>query len=284
MLRLKTSVDELEIVSISFKYSDGLPIMKWVDVMIMNTSESTLADVAVTKAHGVHPIAGPLLLQKRPVIIAETLRPLEHCIVTVPLTMDYVEIWLDVAYEVSGTRRAASFKAAEYPDRDDWESHGVYNLLDGNPYRGGFAEPMFQARIAAMAEVLAKAAESPELLRVTSPARFEEIVGELLARFGFAVEHVGRSGDGGVDLVAIQDNLFSATRQIVQCKRYNHKVGVAFVRELYGVKTDLRASKAVLVTTSSFTKGALEFAERNAWELQLVDFDRLKNLLRDATA
>jgi len=91
------------------------------------------------------------------------------------------------------------------------------------------------------------------------PYAFEALVGELFRRLRFQrVEVVGRTGDGGVDLTAS----LNGRRILVQCKRYapGHRVTVSQVREFYGVIRQRGAVHGYLVTTSRFTRPALEFA------------------------
>lgn len=69
---------------------------------------------------------------------------------------------------------------------------------------------------------------------------------------------------------------------LIECKRYgkdNH-VGVQLVRSLLGVQTDRKANKAVLVTSSSFSRDAKTFAERQQHLISLVDFDELLQMMR----
>lgn len=68
---------------------------------------------------------------------------------------------------------------------------------------------------------------------------------------------------------------------LIECKKYskeNH-VGVSLVRSLLGVQSDRKANKAVLVTTSRFTKSARQFAERQQHLISLVDINDLLQML-----
>src|SRR6202049_4833736 len=68
---------------------------------------------------------------------------------------------------------------------------------------------------------------------------------------------------------------------IIECKRYrpDRKVGLSIVQRLYGIKTSYGATKAFLVTSSSFTRDALKFAKQHLWELDLKDHSDLLNWL-----
>jgi restriction system protein len=122
--------------------------------------------------------------------------------------------------------------------------------------------------------VLAETSRNPEELLRLGPRQFEELVAEIWKRFGYLVELTSRTRDGGRDIIAVKQ-LEANIRFLIECKRYatRNKVGVGIVRELYGVKTDEKATKAILATTSSFTKGAKDFFSRHVWELEPRDFD-----------
>jgi hypothetical protein len=66
-------------------------------------------------------------------------------------------------------------------------------------------------------------------------------------------------------------------KYLIECKRPDpgKTLGIRPVRELYGVKTVERATKAVLVTTVSFSRDAALFLEQNRWEIEGKDFDGL---------
>jgi HJR/Mrr/RecB family endonuclease len=114
-------------------------------------------------------------------------------------------------------------------------------------------------------------------LRTMDRRKFEELVAELFVGFGYEVELTKRTRDGGKDIIAIR-NAEVNTRFLIECKRPEPgtPIRVAAVRELYGVLEDDGASKAILATTSYFTPDALLFSEKHRWELELKDFDALR--------
>lgn len=122
--------------------------------------------------------------------------------------------------------------------------------------------------------ILSEAKSCPgELLQLT-PRQFEELVAEIWKRFGYLVELTSQTRDGGRDIIAVKQSEANL-RFLIECKRYarHRPVGVGIVRELYGVKVDERATKAILATTSTFTSGAKEFFRNHIWELEPRDFD-----------
>ncbi len=86
-----------------------------------------------------------------------------------------------------------------------------------------------------------------------------------------------RSGDGGVDVEALDPAPIRGGRIVVQVKRYRNTVPPTAVRDLYGTVQDKGANKGVLVTTASFGPGSYTFA--NGKPLELVPGDKLVQLL-----
>ena len=90
---------------------------------------------------------------------------------------------------------------------------------------------------------------------------------------------IGQSGDKGVDGVIDQDPL-GVDQIYVQAKRYDadNVIGPAPIREFSGALNQKKAPKGILVTTSSFTKSALETA-REIGRIVLIDGEQLGRLL-----
>jgi hypothetical protein len=111
-----------------------------------------------------------------------------------------------------------------------------------------------------------------------SPVEFEVFVTNLLRKMGFNAETTRLCADGGVDVWASSDNLISGGKLIVQCKRYaaNNCVGEPVLRELFGLVHAHGINKGVLLTTSSFTSGAISFARGKP--LELIDGIQLLSL------
>jgi restriction system protein len=104
---------------------------------------------------------------------------------------------------------------------------------------------------------------------------FEGLAAEAFRKEGYrVVERGGDSPDGGVDLELHMGN----DKYLVQCKQWKtSKVGVATVRELYGVMTAERAIGGFVVASGAFTDDAKEFAEGRS--IKLVDARRLRAMI-----
>jgi hypothetical protein len=108
--------------------------------------------------------------------------------------------------------------------------------------------------------------------------QFEEVVAELLIQDGFTVELGRGTKDDGKDIVAIKEvRGLGLVMSVWQAKKLNigNKVGVSVIRELADTRNKLDASKGVIVTTTSLTKGALERIEQDRYLLHKVDGDDL---------
>lgn len=102
--------------------------------------------------------------------------------------------------------------------------------------------------------------------------QFEDFIAHLLENFGWKVENMQRTKDNGIDLIATQllmpDINFN---MMVQCKKFNpeNKVGLSIVKEVWSTKWEHGFNQAMIATSSSFTKGAKDKAEK--WNLDLRD-------------
>lgn len=104
---------------------------------------------------------------------------------------------------------------------------------------------------------------------------FEELVAEAYRRQGYKVLEGGFGPDGGIDLVLGKEGKTT----LVQCKHWKgRKVGVAVVREMFGVLAANDAAKIVIICSGDFTQEAVSFAENKP--IELINGDRLVNMIR----
>ena len=125
----------------------------------------------------------------------------------------------------------------------------------------------------------------PKKLLSLTPRQFEELIAEVWSRFGYSVELTRQTRDNGRDIIAVRKSE-AEVRFLIECKRYapSRKVDVALVRALYGVKVHEQATKAILATTSTFTKPALEIFDTHKWELEARDMTGVMNWISRANA
>lgn len=98
-----------------------------------------------------------------------------------------------------------------------------------------------------------------------TPTEYELFVGSHLYRFGFIrIEHTGKTGDFGADLIGLDTY---GRKAVIQCKLYKKPVGVKAVQEVIAARQYYRTSRAIVVTNSTFTKSAKKLAYRCGVEL-----------------
>jgi restriction system protein len=112
---------------------------------------------------------------------------------------------------------------------------------------------------------------------------FEILVRDLFEEMfhgrGAEVKVTRTSRDQGVDAVVFDPDPLVGGKTVIQAKRYRGTVPVAAVRELYGTMINEGAGKGILVTTSHFGAGALEFAKDKP--VTLLDGAHLLHLLQN---
>lgn len=129
------------------------------------------------------------------------------------------------------------------------------------------------------------ATELLQRLRDSDPTFFEEAVVKVLLAMGYGGaeqrgQRIGGTGDGGVDGVIDQDAL-GLDQIYVQAKRYadGNTVGRETIQAFVGALQGRGASRGVFITSSAFTKNALDFAQRIQTRIILIDGTRLADLM-----
>lgn len=124
-------------------------------------------------------------------------------------------------------------------------------------------------------------------LRTARPEFLEQSVLDVLVAMGYGgveqrARRIGGSGDGGVDGVIDQDALGLA-RIYVQAKRYgpDNVVGRPALQGFVGALHGHQANQGIFITTSSFTREAVEYARTVSASVVLIDGRRLANLMID---
>ena len=126
-----------------------------------------------------------------------------------------------------------------------------------------------------------------EMILKQSPEFFERLVLDVLTSMGYggsrpdAASHLGRSGDEGIDGRINQDRL-GLDQILVQAKRYSPERSIdrptiqAFIGSLAGQGVN----KGVFITTSFYTRDAVEFVSRGInTKVVLIDGEKLLDLM-----
>lgn len=99
-----------------------------------------------------------------------------------------------------------------------------------------------------------------------SPAFFESLVVDVLTKMGYggsrvdAGKAIGKSHDGGIDGIIKEDRL-GLDVIYIQAKRWEGTVSKPEIQKFAGALIGKKAKKGVFITTSSFSKEAIEYAD-----------------------
>lgn len=121
-----------------------------------------------------------------------------------------------------------------------------------------------------------------------SPAFFERLVVELLVKMGYggsmkdAGRAIGKSGDEGIDGTIKEDKL-GLDIIYIQAKRWKpgNGVGRPEIQKFVGALAGQGAKKGIFITTSNFTREAIEYTPRNETKIVLIDGEQLAQLMID---
>ena len=130
------------------------------------------------------------------------------------------------------------------------------------------------------------AGELLENILNNDPIFFEHLVLDLLLKMGYgdfrenAGETTSATNDGGIDGIISQDRL-GLDKIAIQAKRYTENViGRPILQNFAGALLGMGLTKGVFITTSSFTKGAIEYATNQAnLTIILIDGEKLAELM-----
>jgi hypothetical protein len=108
---------------------------------------------------------------------------------------------------------------------------------------------------------------------------FESFVAELWNTRGWETEVSQATSDMGVDIIARKSDGLVNQTHVIQAKRYSegNKVTRPNVQQYYSLRDQESADGVVVVTTSSFTSQAEEWAEEH--NIKLIDGDDLLEIL-----
>lgn len=121
-----------------------------------------------------------------------------------------------------------------------------------------------------------------DLIKTKSPKFFEQLVVDLLVAMGYGGSHqdaaqaIGKTSDGGIDGIISEDRL-GLDKIYIQAKRWENTVGRPDIQQFKGALADQVAKKGVFITTSSFSKEAIESAKKSG--IVLIDGDKLTSLM-----
>ncbi len=123
-------------------------------------------------------------------------------------------------------------------------------------------------------------------VKQASPTFFESLVVDVLVRMGYggsrkdAGEAIGQAGDEGIDGIIKEDRL-GLDIIYIQAKRWENTVGRPEVQRFAGALQGRRARKGVFITTSTFSREAVDYAGRIDTKVILISGQQLAELMID---
>lgn len=120
------------------------------------------------------------------------------------------------------------------------------------------------------------------------PSFFERLVVDLLVKMGYggsikdAGKAIGKSGDEGIDGTIKEDKL-GLDIIYIQAKRWQPKnvVGRPEIHKFVGALAGQGAKKGIFITTSNFTKEAIDYSPKNETKIVLINGEQLAQLMID---
>ncbi len=123
-----------------------------------------------------------------------------------------------------------------------------------------------------------------QTIKQCSPDFFEILVIDLLVSMGYggsrkeAGQAIGRTNDEGIDGIIKEDRL-GLDIIYIQAKRWEGSVSRPEIQKFAGALQGKRAKKGIFLTTSNFTKGAIEFTNQIDSKIILIDGLKLAQLM-----
>lgn len=125
-----------------------------------------------------------------------------------------------------------------------------------------------------------------EKLKSVHPSRFEEIVVKLLVKMGYggSIAEAGQAtkytNDEGIDGIIKEDKL-GLDVIYIQAKRWEGNVPRPEIQKFVGALAGQRAKKGVFITTSNFSKEAINYASQMDTKIVLIDGEQLAQYMID---
>ena len=107
---------------------------------------------------------------------------------------------------------------------------------------------------------------------------------DVLAKMGYgdpndnSIIVTKKSGDEGIDGIINQDKL-GLDKIYVQAKRWNDNIGRPELQKFVGALSSKKSNKGIFITTSDFTKEAMEYANNLSHTIVLINGKNLTKLM-----
>lgn len=113
-----------------------------------------------------------------------------------------------------------------------------------------------------------------DILNEVSARDFEFLISALFRNQNYQTQITKQTRDGGADIICTSINTPIRQRVLVECKHHKGTIGVEVVRTLAGVVGESGSTSGWVVTSSKFSKPAVDFANTTG-RIQLLDYEAL---------
>lgn len=171
----------------------------------------------------------------------------------------------------------------QYPEYAEYAHMSVMSKADSNVEKKEIGEKLGEMTPTEQMDVAFKsinddlAADLLQRVLDMSPNFFEKLVLDLLLNMGFGSRNkemaivTPTSHDNGVDGIIPEDAL-GLDKIYIQAKRYtDNPVSKPEIHKFIGALDEQKATKGVFITTSKFTSGAVETANKASKKIVLID-------------
>ena len=164
-----------------------------------------------------------------------------------------------------------------------WRAY-VQNLLETKIWAVGSEErPSWIETAPACLLVAIDLLNQGRLLSEMPWREFEKLIAYLLESEGWEIELMQGTKDGGIDVISKRvDPILGNLKALWQAKKYGlkSKVRLSHVRELSAIRDRIHATKAVIVTTSHLTRGAIEWVLQARYRLGSKEQAEMENWVK----
>ncbi len=130
-------------------------------------------------------------------------------------------------------------------------------------------------------QIILDSVGDPSLIHRLLPRQFEQYLQKLFEGFGYEVNLTTRTRDGGIDLICMKNVHGIPICLAIEAKRYapSNPISISLVRSFVGANAPVQANKLVYVTTSRYTKNALDYS-RTPGLTNLLELKELPDIIR----
>lgn len=199
----------------------------------------------------------------------------------------------ELSYEIRGKYKGDRFKAlgGGYYGLTEWEEEEIEKIEKPQmkvpqPLEGKTMKQEFQP-LKTIKRIVSNSLDKSKILDLIlsdlmemNPYDYEILIAKLFERMGYISTLTPKSKDRGIDVILRKEDGVIEQKTIVQVKRRKDAIGEEYVKHLHStLMTNPTATQAILLTTSSFTRPAIDFVMDNKLPILLMDGKKVADLV-----